>query len=71
VRDIFFLLLGLSRHKLMVLATNSAQFQTSKAMAVFQPIAQVVASVIIYNSAPEIPNFLLTRGYVTVAPNNK
>lgn len=69
--DIFFLLLGPSRHKLMVLATNTTQFQTSKAMAVFQPIAQVVASVFIYNSAPEIPKFLLTRGDVTIAPNNK
>jgi hypothetical protein len=71
VRDIFFLLLVSSRPKLMVLTTDSAQFQTSKAMAVFQPMAQVVVSVIIYNSAPEIQSFLLTRGDVAVAPNNK
>jgi hypothetical protein len=55
----------------MLLTTNSRQFQTSKAVAVFQPTTQVAASVIIYNSALEILNICLTHGNVAVAPGNK
>jgi hypothetical protein len=40
----------------MLLTTKNTQFQTSKAVAVFQPAAKVVATDIIYNSALEILN---------------
>jgi hypothetical protein len=40
-------------------------------MELFQPMLQVVASAIIYNSPLEIPNMRLTGGNVTVATYNK
>jgi len=67
----FLLLLGYSRYNLMLLTTKSTQFQTSKAVAVLQPAAQVVASHIIYISALEIRNIYLSCGKVAVSPCNK
>jgi hypothetical protein len=55
----------------MLLTTKSTQFQTSKAVAVFQPAAPVVASDIIYISALGIRNIYLTCGNVAVSPCNK
>jgi hypothetical protein len=55
----------------MLLTTKNTQFQTSKAVAVFQPAAQVVANDIIYISALEMRNVYLTYGKVTVSPCNK
>jgi hypothetical protein len=55
----------------MLLTTKNTPFQTSKAVAVFQPAAQVVATDIIYNSALEILNICLTSGIVTLSPSNK
>jgi hypothetical protein len=55
----------------MLLTTKNTQFKTSKAVAVFQQAAQVVAGDIIYISALEIRNIYLTYGNVVVSPCNK